>query len=172
MHWTRRVNRDVLKVTSRELSLVVVFAALYTVGVVVLAPISFDIYQVRLADALLPLSMLYGVPCAVGLSLGAVLANVYGGLGVVDVVGGAVANLLACSVAWYVARRKRFLYRLLGCSLETIVVTLVVGGYLSLLFEVPVEIGLVGVFVGSVISINVVGFSIEEAIHRSHALGT
>jgi uncharacterized membrane protein len=166
------VDRGVLRVTSRDLSLVAFFAALYAVGVVVLAPISFGIYQVRLADALLPLSMLFGLPCAVGLSLGAVLANVYGGLGVVDVVGGAVANLLACSVAWYVARRKRFLYRLLGCSLETLVVTLVVGGYLAVLFNVPVEYGLVGVFVGSVVAINVVGFSIEEAIHRSHALGT
>lgn len=166
------MDRGVLRVTSRDLSLVAFFAALYAVGVVVLAPISFGIYQVRLADALLPLSMLFGLPCAVGLSLGAVLANAYGGLGVVDVVGGAVANLLACSVAWYVARRKRFLYRLLGCSLETLVVTLVVGGYLAILFNVPVEYGLVGVFVGSVVAINVVGFSIEEAIHRSHALGT
>jgi uncharacterized membrane protein len=161
-----------LRVTSRDISLVVVFAALYAVGVVVLAPISFHIYQVRLADALLPLSMLFGIPCAVGLSFGAVLANVYGGLGVVDVVGGSVANLLACSVAWYVARHKRFLYRLLGSGLETLVVTLVVGGYLSLLFNVPVEYGLAGVFVGSVVAINVVGFSLEEAVRRSHALGT
>ena len=161
-----------LKVTSRDISLVVVFTALYAIGVVVLAPISFGIYQVRLADALLPLSMLFGIPCAVGLSFGAVLANVYGGLGMVDVVGGSVANLLACSVAWYVARRKSFPYRLLGCGIETILVTIVVGGYLSLLFNVPVEYGLVGVFVGSVVAINVVGFSIEEAIHRSHALGT
>lgn len=149
-----------------------VFAALYAVGVVVLTPISFGIYQVRLADALLPLSMLFGIPCAVGLSFGAVLANVYGGLGVVDIVGGSAANLLACSVAWYVARHKSFPYRLLGCSIETMVVTIVVGGYLSLIFSVPVEYGLVGVFVGSVVAINVVGFSIEEAIHRSHALST
>ncbi|UCH01638.1 MAG: QueT transporter family protein [Candidatus Bathyarchaeota archaeon] len=155
---------------TKDLSIMIVFAVLYAIGVVFLAPISFGIYQVRLADALLPLSMIFGVPSAVGLSMGCVVANVYGGLGIIDIVGGSAANLIGCTLAWYVARRGQFAHRLLGAIVETVVVTLIVGGYLSFIFGVPLEFGLFGVFVGSIIAINIVGFTIEETLRRSKAI--
>jgi uncharacterized membrane protein len=153
------------------MALMVVFAALYAVGVVSLAPISFGVYQVRLADALLPLSMIFGIPSVVGLSMGCAISNVYGGLGMIDIVGGTVANFVATFAAWYVARNRGFVHRLLGSVLETLAVTLIVGGYLTLIFEVPLGLGLFGILVGSIISINVVGFPVEEALRRSTAFG-
>jgi len=156
-----------MRVTTKWIAVVVVFAALYAVGVIFLAPISFGIYQVRLADALLPLSMIFGIPSAIGLSLGCVVSNVYGGLGIIDIVGGTIANFSAGSLAWYLARRSGSIRRFLGSIVETIAITLIVGGYLSLIFEVPVELGLFGVLVGSVIAINIIGFPIEEIIRRS-----
>ena len=132
-----------------------------------MAPISFGVYQVRLADAMLPLSMIFGVPGALGFSLGCIVSNVYGGLGIIDVVGGAAANLVACTLAWYIGGRGRGFQRFLGSIVETGIVTLIVGGYLSLIFQVPVEFGLLGVLVGSTIAINVIGFPIEEVIRRS-----
>ncbi|MEM2319440.1 MAG: QueT transporter family protein [Candidatus Bathyarchaeia archaeon] len=155
-----------MKFESRDVALTAVFAALYAAGVVLLAPISFSIYQVRVADALLPLSMLFGLPVAVGSSLGCLVANVYGGLGIIDIVGGAVANFAACALAWYVGRGG-FVQRLLGSFTETAVVTIIVGGYLSLIFEVPLELGLFGVFVGSVVAINILGFALLEGLLRS-----
>lgn len=156
-----------MKVTAKWMSIVVVFAALYAAGVVFLAPISFSIYQVRLADALLPLSMVFGIPSAIGLSLGCVVSNVYGGLGIIDIVGGTIANFAASSIAWYIARRSGLTRRFLGSIVETITITLIVGGYLSLIFEVPLEFGLFGILVGSLIAINIIGFPIEEIIRRS-----
>ena len=152
---------------SKNVSLTIVFAVLYAIGVITLAPISFSIYQVRLADALLPLSMIFGVPSAVGLSLGCLVANVYGGLGIIDIVGGSVANFIGCTLAWYVAKRSGFIHRVLGAIIETLVITAIVGGYLSFIFDVPIEFGLIGVFVGSLIAINILGFTIEEIIRRS-----
>ncbi len=146
----------------------VVFAALYAAAVVFLTPISFQVYQVRVADALLPLSMLFGMPAAFGLSLGCFIANVYGGLGVVDVVGGTVANFVACSLAWYINRgRSTIISRFLGCIIETIVITVVVGGYLWIIFNVAVELGLFGVFIGSLVAINILGFALLESLTRS-----
>jgi uncharacterized membrane protein len=156
-----------MKINTKKLAVVAVFASLYTVGVVFLAPISFGVYQVRLADAMLPLSMIFGVPGALGFSLGCIVSNVYGGLGIIDVVGGAAANLVACTLAWYIGGRGRGFQRFLGSIVETGIVTLIVGGYLSLIFQVPVEFGLLGVLVGSTIAINVIGFPIEEVIRRS-----
>src|SRR5208282_202568 len=86
--------------SSINIALTAVFAAIYALGVVFLAPISFQIFQVRVADALLPLAMLFGWPAVLGLSLGAFVANIFGGLGPVDMVGGSVANFIATFVAW------------------------------------------------------------------------
>jgi uncharacterized membrane protein len=156
-----------MKTNTRRASLVAIFGALYAVLVIFLAPISFGVYQVRLADALLPLSMIFGIPSAIGLSLGCIVSNVYGGLGIVDIVGGAAANFVACTLAWYVARKGKVTLRFLGSALETIVVTSIVGGYLSLIFLVPIEFGLLGVLIGSVIAINLIGFPIQELIRRN-----
>ena len=148
------------------MALTAVFAALYAAGVIFLAPISFGIYQVRVADALLPLSVIFGMPVALGSSLGCLIANFYGGLGIVDIIGGATANFVACTLAWYIGRGS-FTRRLLGCFIETAVITIIVGGYLALLFDVPVELGLFGVFVGSIVAINILGFALLEGLHRS-----
>jgi uncharacterized membrane protein len=155
-----------VKFDSRDLALTAVFAALYAAGVIFLAPISFGIYQVRVADALLPLAVIFGMPTAIGSSLGCLIANFYGGLGIVDIIGGASANFVACILAWYVGRGS-FARRLLGCFVETAVITIIVGGYLALIFEVPVELGLFGVFVGSIVAINLLGFALLEGLHRS-----
>ncbi len=155
-----------MKFDSKDLALTAVFAALYAAGVIFLAPISFGIYQVRIADALLPLSVVFGMPVALGTSLGCLVANVYGGLGAIDIVGGTVANFVACILAWLIGG-ENVTRRVIACFAETTTITIIVGGYLALIFNVPVEIGLLGIFIGSVIAINVLGFAILEAMHQS-----
>ena len=156
-----------MNVNAKKLAVTAIFAALYAVGVIFLAPISFGVVQVRVADALLPLSMIFGLPCAVGLSLGCVVSNVYGGLGVIDIVGGAAANFVACTLAWYIGRKGGVFRRFSGTVAQTLAVTLIVGGYLAVIFQVPLEISLVGLAIGEVIAINAIGFPIQEAIRKS-----
>ena len=159
-----------MKTNSKRISIMVIFAALYAVGVIFLAPISYSFFQVRIADALLPLSMIFGIPSAIGLSLGCIVSNVYGGLGLADIIGGTIANFLACTLAWYVARKSNFSRRLIGSIIQTIIITVIVGGYLWIIFEVPIEFSIAGVFVGSVIAINILGFAIQEVIRRNRAI--
>jgi len=142
---------------SAAATLTAVFAALYAVGVVVLAPISFEVFQVRVADALLPLSILFGWPAILGLAVGALVANLFGGLGPVDIVGGSLANLLAGYVAWRIAlnRGRRWIFFAVG--LQVLIVTLVVGTYLSYLFAMPLQIGWLGVMLGSIVAIGFLG---------------
>ena len=156
-----------MRLNTKKLAVVTVFAALYAVGVVFLAPISFGIVQVRVADAMLPLTMIFGLPGALGLSLGCLVSNVFGGLGIVDIVGGASANLVACTLAWYIGRKGRGAQRFMGTVAITVVVGLIVGGYLSWLLQVPLEISLLGVLIGETIAVNLIGFPLEEAIRRS-----
>lgn len=154
------------------MTLTAVFAALYAVGVVFLAPISFQVFQVRIADALLPLAMLFGWPAILGLSLGAFVANFFGGLGPIDIIGGAVANLLATFVAWKISRRRRRLNAFAGILLEIVIVTLIVGTYLSFLIGMPLVVGLFGVFMGSAIAIGILGGTLFLALSSSRVTST
>jgi len=142
---------------STTVTFTAVFAALYAVGVVLLAPISFQVFQVRIADALLPLSILFGWPAILGLTLGAFVANLFGGLGPVDVVGGTLANLLAGYIAWRIALNSGRWWVLLAVGLQVLIVTLIVGTYLSYLFAIPLQIGWLGVMLGSIVAIGFLG---------------
>jgi len=142
---------------STAVTLTAAFGALYAVGVVVLAPVSFQVFQVRVADALLPLSILFGWPAILGLALGTFVANLFGGLGPVDIVGGFLANLLAGYVAWRIALNRGRWRVVIAVGLQVLVVTLIVGTYLSYLFAIPLQIGWLGVMLGSIVAIGFLG---------------
>jgi len=158
-------SKDSIRVT-----LTAVFAAIYAVGVVFLAPISFQIFQVRLADALLPLAMLFGWPAVLGLSLGAFVANFFGGLGPVDMIGGSVANFIATFAAWQIVCRRGKRWALVGVTIEIVIITLIVGPYLSYLLVMPIGVGLLGVFLGSVVAIGILGSILFFAISRQRVV--
>ena len=140
------------------------FAALYAVGVMVLAPISFQVFQVRVADALLPLAILFGWPAILGLSLGAFVANLFGGLGPVDIVGGSVANLVAGYVAWRVAAGGGKWRVLVAIGLQILIVTVIVGTYLSYILALPLGITWFGVMVGSIVAVGFLGLLLLRAL--------
>jgi len=125
------------------------------------------LFQVRVADALLPLAMLFGWPAIIGLSLGTIVANSFGGLGPVDIFGGTVANFVACTLAYEFVRRVRFRWRFfVGSWIINLCVTFIVGSYLAFILGFPVMLGWFGVFLGSCIAINVLGYLVLHAIKR------
>lgn len=82
-------------------------AALYVVLALLFAPISYGAAQVRIAEALtiLPLFTPAAIP---GLFVGCILANLFGGAILLDVVFGSLATLIG-AVLGYVLRRNRWL---------------------------------------------------------------
>jgi hypothetical protein len=159
-------SENVKTKTTLSVSLTAIFAALYAVGVVVLAPISFQVFQVRVADALLPLAIIFGWPAVLGLSLGAVVANFFGGLGIVDIVGGGIANFLATYFAWNIGQRRMKGSWAVAVITQIAVVTIIVGSYLSYLLQMPLVISLVGVLLGSVVAIGLLGYALLLALSR------
>jgi len=72
----RRETKDQIIVSnSRNLALIAVFGALYAALVVAFAPISIGPVQVRVADALMPLAIIFGWPVIFGLGIGTVVGN-------------------------------------------------------------------------------------------------
>jgi uncharacterized membrane protein len=152
---------------SRKVALAAVFGALYAVSVTVLAPISFQVYQVRVADILLPLSILFGPPAIIGITLGTFVGNLSSPFGAVDIVGGAVANLVATYLAWQIGNRRFRGAWLAGTTAEVLAITVIVGTYLSFLLQIPVWVSLFGVFVGEVIAVSIAGYLLLKGVSRA-----
>ncbi len=157
------------------ISLTAVFSALYAVGVILLAPISYGEIQVRVIDCLIPLTAVFGLPVALGVTVGNIVANIFGGLGVLDIVGGSIANLIASSAVYYITnlkktsinRRLEALIIYSSSLLAAIIITLIVGFYLALIFSVPIPVMMLSIFSGSFISITLLGGTLTVILRRS-----
>jgi len=166
LHPFRHINPGVggekLRLNSRGVALTAVFAALYAVLVLFLSSLSFGLAQVRIADALIPMSVIFGWPAVMGVTLGCLISNVVSPMPsiVTDMSLGALANFLASILAWKIAVQKRdsMISEFLGCTMATLMITFIVGTYLAILTEMELWIWWLGIFIGSLISINVIGF--------------
>ena len=135
---------------TKEISLIAVIAALYAAMVIVLAPISFGPVQLRLADVLIPLAAILGLPVVYGVTLGAFVANAYWFMSPIDVVFGALANLVA---GYIIYRYKDNLVQ--ASAIASVVIGIMVGGYLWMFFPPPSILGLqLPAWLGMIISIS------------------
>ena len=117
---------------TKNIALTAVFSALYAALVIAFASISYGPLQLRIADTIIPLAMIFGWPAIVGVTLGCFVGNFYGQLGALDYLLGPVANLVAGTVVYLLRRRP-----LLASSLGAIIVGVIVGSYLWTFFPPP-----------------------------------
>ena len=100
----------------RKIAFAGVIAALYAALTVAVAPIAYGPLQFRVAEALCILPFFF--PAAVpGLFIGCIIANLLSPYGMLDVVVGSVASLLAalCTMQIGKAGRGRLLDKVLAC---------------------------------------------------------
>ncbi|SFL15073.1 QueT transporter family protein [Halanaerobium salsuginis] len=104
--------------------------ALYIAITYFLAPVSFGPIQFRAAEALTVLPIIF--PEAVpALFLGVLLANIIGGLGMVDIIGGSLVTLLAAYVTY--KNRNNIIAYLSPILFNAFLISI----YLHLLFSLP-----------------------------------
>ena len=159
------------KWSSRSVALAAVLAALYSAYVFYFAVTSFGPLQVRVVDALLPLSVLFGLPAVVGVTVGGFIGNLLGSpFGLVDYLGGPTANFVAASLAWIITRR-RFRGAWVGAIVtEITAVTVIVGSYLVALASppgVPLWVGWMEFAGSETVAIGVLGYPLLKAVDRA-----
>jgi uncharacterized membrane protein len=156
---------------SRDIALTAMLAALYGADVIFFAPIGFQLVQVRVADALLPLSILFGPPAIAGLTLGVFVGNLIGSpFGPIDIVGGTVANFVATTLAWLICKKKFRWAWPIAIVIEIVTVTLVVGSYLVVLalpLGTPLWIGWLAFFASEIVPIGIVGYPLLKIVDRT-----
>jgi uncharacterized membrane protein len=126
-------------------------AALYTTINLVFAPISYGPMQIRIAEALTVLP--YIDPAAIGgLFLGCILANLWGGLGIADVLGGSLCTLIAALLTY---KMKRPIYAPMP---PVVINSLGVSLYLHILFKLPYWLTVSYIFMGQLIACYLLGY--------------
>lgn len=156
---------------------VAMIAAIYTVVSLALAPFSFGNIQVRIAEALTLLPLIYR-PSIVGVTLGCFLTNLLGAMmgvnptGMIDAVIGTAATFLAAMMTYQLRDR-----RLAGIPVWSILMPVIfnfffVGMELSVLFfEGNMWMGLLimgtEVAIGELISV-IVGYFLVRALARTN----
>jgi len=117
-------------------------AAVYSVLTIVLGSFGYGPIQFRIAEALtvLPAVMPAAIP---GLFIGCILANWLGGFGMIDIVFGSLATLLA-ALSTYFLRKHRFLFPLPPVLFNAVIV----GSYVYLLYDNTYSMALTMIFIG------------------------
>jgi uncharacterized membrane protein len=167
-----------VKFDSRDLTLTALFAALYVVINLVQSftignPTIYGPIQLRIADFMIALTILFGWPMVGGVTLGCFLTNAYFFIGAPDVILGPIANLIAACVV--IALRK---HRLPACVTGALPIGLIVGGYLWLFFPPPDVFGVLpawaamiaSITVSSLIAVAVLGYIVLTVLSRPNII--
>ena len=156
---------------TNEISLAVVFSSLYAVLIIVLAPISYGPVQLRVADCLIPLAALFGLPAIAGVTVGCFLGNAYFWMGPQDVILGTIANLVAATII-FLLRKRPFL----ACVAGSLPIGVIVGSYLWMFFPPPEIFGLqlpiwaamiASITISTLIAVVGLGYPILKTLNRS-----
>lgn len=122
--------------TLKRLCIMAVIAALYTAVSLALAPLSYGNIQVRVAEALTLLPILFPQSIA-ALALGCALTNLFGAmmgvnlLGFADVFVGTLATVLAAICTWKLRHVKTFNQPLLSALMPILFNGVIIGAELS-----------------------------------------
>lgn len=138
----------------------VLIAALYATLTVVFAPISFRPIQIRIAEALtiLPMFTSAAIP---GLFIGCILANLFSGALIWDVIFGSLATLVG-AVGGYRLRNNRWLVSIPTIIANGIIVPFVLKyGYG---IEMPIILMMLYVSLGEVVGCYVLGELLASAL--------
>ncbi len=163
-----------MKFDSRDLTSTAVFAALYVVinlvqTVSVGNPTIYGPIQLRVADFMIALAVLFGWPIIGGVTIGCFLTNAYYFIGAPDVILGPIANLIAACFVLFLRKR-----RLLACVIGALPIGFIVGGYLWLFFPPPELFGtlpawagmIVSITISSLIAVAVIGYALLSILSR------
>ncbi|MBY6844454.1 QueT transporter family protein [Clostridium botulinum] len=146
-----------------------VIAAIYTVLTLLLAPISYGQIQVRVSESLtlLPFLSSYSIW---GVFLGCIISNLIGGNGIIDVVFGSLATLIAAILTYYIGKSNLKFKKYLAPLPPIIINAVVIGFILNYTLKLPLLLSIIWVGLGEAISCYVLGLILISIIKKNKKL--
>jgi uncharacterized membrane protein len=156
-----------LKIKTKELALIAMYAALYAALVIVLGGISFGPVQVRIADSMVAAVPLMGLPGVLGHALGVFIGNLYSPLGPIDLLN-TIPSFAMSFVVYYVYKRTKNDYTVIGtCAAYSVVLGITVGWMLSAPFNIPLPLSITYVIVGNLVATVLIGWPLFKLLKRT-----
>lgn len=144
----------------KQITQAAVIAAVYVAITLLFAPISYGVIQTRISEALTVIAAL--TPVAIpGLFIGCIIANFFSGFGLVDILFGSLATLLAAFFTWKLRKKTWFV------PLPPVVFNgLIVGFYLHYFTGAPLWSTILYVSLGEAISCYVLGIPLLMGLRK------
>jgi uncharacterized membrane protein len=156
-----------LKIQSKDLALIAVYAALYAALVVALGGFSYGPVQVRIADTMVAVVPLLGLPGVLGHTLGVFIANMFSTVGLIDLLN-TIPSFAMSFVVYYVYKRTKNDYTVIGtCTAYSVVIGATVGWMLSYLYSLPLLITIAYVSIGNVVASVLIGWPVFKLLKKT-----
>lgn len=140
-------------------------AAIYAALTISLAPISYGPLQFRISEILVLFAFIDPI-YIVGLTLGCFLANLFGGIGIMDLVFGTIATFLSVSTISLTAKfiKHRLTSLIISSLWPTIFNGIIIGWMLNYVLGVPLILTMLQVAIGEFVVVTLIGVPIFKII--------
>jgi len=139
-----------------------IIAAVYAALTISLAPISFGAIQIRVANALIGIVPLIGLPAALGISLGVFIGNLASPLGPLDLL-----SAIPTFIALLIVLRVRGRSVIAGLVCYTMIISAWVGALLNYVLGLPFLITFAYLIVGVGIATIGLGYLLYVSLKRA-----
>jgi uncharacterized membrane protein len=156
-----------LKIQSKDITIIGIYAALYAALVVVLGGFSYGPIQVRVADSLVAVVPLLGLPGVLGHTLGVFIANMFSTAGLIDLLN-TIPSFAMSFVVYYVYKRTQNDYSVIGtCLAYSVVLGVTVGWMLSNAFALPLLLTMAYVAIGNTVASVLIGWPLFKVLKKT-----
>lgn len=156
-----------LKIRTKSLAVIAIYAALYAALVVVLGGFSYGPVQVRIADSMLGVVPLLGLAGVLGHTLGVFIGNIFSTAGPLDLLN-TIPSFAMSFVVYYVYKRTNNDYTVIGtCIAYSVIIGTTVGWMLSYLYGLPLLLTIAYVAIGNIIASVLIGWPIFKALKKT-----
>ena len=140
-------------------------AAIYAVLTIILAPIRYGPIQFRISEILVLFAFIDPV-YILGLTIGCLLSNMFGGYGLADMIFGTLATFLSVSAISITAKyiKANMLSLIIASLWPTIFNSIIVGWMLSVVAELPLLLTMLQVGIGEFVVVSIVGVPVFKLI--------
>jgi uncharacterized membrane protein len=156
-----------LKIQTKDLAVIAIYAALYAALVVVLGAFSYGPLQIRIADSLVAAIPLLGLAGVLGHTLGVFIANIFSTAGVIDLLN-TIPSFVMSFLVYYTYKKTRNDYTVIGtCIAYSLVLGTTVGWMLSYLYTLPLLLTIVYVAFGNMVASVLIGWPIFKLLKKT-----
>ena len=158
-----------MRVKTEKIVIIAVVAALYAALTLALSPISFGPIQFRVSEVM-TLLPLFGKGYIISLTIGCFLANLFGPVGIIDVIFGTLATLISVYLVYATgkAMKDKKGYVLIASLWPTIINAIIIGIMLNVTLGFPLVLSMLEVGFGQFVVITIVGVPLFKLLESKY----